>query len=829
MASLRVVLRGLARTPLFTLVAILSLALGIGANTAIFSMLDQVLLRILPVKNPYELVYLYHPGPLQGSVSTDEPDQPSFSYPMLRELQKQQTPFTGLAGARSQFVSLAFKNSASHGNVRLVSGNYFDLMGVRPAIGRLFTEDDDGTPGAHAVTVLSHNYWSTRFGADPSVLNQPLNINGYPMTVVGVAQKGFYSERLGAAPDVYVPICMRKEIDPESQPLTERRSYWVALVGRLKPGVTAAQAEAAINIPYRSQLELDVQLLRQPRQDFLQRFRAKKIILKPGQYGRGGLREQGRQPLLLLMGMAGLVLLIACANVANLQLARSATRTREVAIRLAMGASRMQLVRQLLTESCLLAIAGGVLGLIAAKWTVRAIIASLPPSRSVQGVLSDSLDARILLFALALSLLTGILFGLFPALQGSKPNVVSSLKDQAGQISASGSANAFRKALVTAQVALSLVLLISAGLFAKTLVNLASVELGVKTDHLMTFALLPKLNQYSDQRIASLHRQLRERLAAIPGVTLASASQVPAIAGWISSTDISVEGYAPADDRGASANVNRVDAGYFRTLGIPLVVGREFSPADNPTAPKVAIVNEAFVRHFLAGKNPLGMHLGPNQSNLDTQIVGVVKDSHYSSVKEAPPAVFYTPLEQTRRWFTVFYYLRTSIDPERTATSIRREVAALDPGLPIRDLKTMQAQIEENMFEERIMSVLTGSFAGLATLLAAVGLYGVLAYTVARRTREIGIRMALGADAGRVRGLVVREVLLMLFIGTAAGLGGAAATGRFLESFLVGMKAWNLAVYGSAALVLWLVAMGAAWIPARRATAVDPIVALRYE
>jgi predicted permease len=620
---------------------------------------------------------------------------------------------------------------------------------------------------------------------------------------------------------------MKREITPERNDLPDRKSYWVTLFGRLKTGVTQAQAEAAINAPYRAQLEQDVQLLRQPRKDFLQRFRAKKIILKPGQYGRGGVREEGRRPLFLLMGMAVLVLLIACANVANLQLARSATRMREVAIRLAMGASRMQLIRQLLTESCLLAVAGGALGLVAAQWTLRGILAAIPPSRGMQGMLSEALDTRVLLFCLALSMLTGILFGLFPALQGSKANLVASLKDQAGQISSTGTANAFRKVLVTAQVAISLVLLISAGLFGKTLVNLASVELGVQTDHLMTFSVLPKLNQYSDQRIAQFHAQLIERLAAIPGVKLVSAAQVPAIAGSSSSTNITVEGYVPPTDTGAQSNYNVVGAGYFRTLGMPLVAGREFARGDNTTSPKVAVVNEAFVRQFLPGRNPLGSRLG--RPKPDIEIVGVVKDAKYSDMRQAPPAVFYTPLEQSTRWFSVYYYLRTAIEPERTTALIRREVAALDPGLPIRDLKTMQAQIEENTFAERLLSVLTGSFAGLATVLAAVGLYGVLAYNVARRTREIDIRMALGADAGHVRGLVVREVALMLVVGTVAGIASASAAGKFLQSFLYGMKPWDMSVYGSAAVVLWLVALGAAYVPARRATGVDPMIALRYE
>lgn len=521
MANLKVVFRGLSRSPLFAAVAIVSLALGIGVNTAIFSLLDQVLLRTLPVPNPHELVYLYHPGPVQGSSSTDERDSPSFSYPMFRDLQKAQTPFTGLGASRGTFVSLSYQNNAAHGRARMVSGNYFDVLGVKAALGRVFTEEDDRLAGAHPLVVLGHRYWRQRFGSNPSVLNQTMIVNGQPLTIVGVAQNGFGSESLGNLPDVYVPISMDQVIETRS--LTDRQNYWVTLFGRMKPGMTRQSAEAEINIPYRAGLQQDEALLRQPKADFLARFRAKKIILKEGQYGRGSLRDQGRAPLQLLMGLAVLVLLIACANVANLQLARSTARAREMAIRLAMGASRAQLIRQLLTESCLIALAGGVLGLFAARWTIHAIIAAIPPSRGL-GSLHDGLDMRVLFFSLAISMATGILFGLFPALQASKASLVTSLKDQAGQISASGASNAFRSILATAQVAISLMLLICAGLFGKTLVNLSRVELGIKTDHLMTFSLLPVLNQYTDQRSSQFYQQLIDRLEAVPGAQMVTAS-----------------------------------------------------------------------------------------------------------------------------------------------------------------------------------------------------------------------------------------------------------------------------------------------------------------
>jgi len=832
MSTLRLILRGWARAPLFTATAILSIALGIGANTAIFSILDRPLLQTLPVKDPHELAFFYHPGPLQGSVSTDEGDQPSFSYPMFGDFRKGQTSFTGIAGASATSASIAYNSQALPGRAHLVSGNYFEVLGVRPAIGRLFTEDDDRAPGGHPVVVLSHSYWTSRFGADVSTLNQTMVVNAYPMTIVGVAQKGFLGERLGGAPDIFVPVTMKREMTPDWNAFNDRLYYWLPMFGRLKPGVTREQAQAGMNVLYRAQIEEDIKLLKQPGKDFLERFRAKKLILKPGQHGRGGLRQQSRTPVLLLMGMTLLVLAIACANVANLQLVRAAARAREVAVRLAMGASRLQLIRQLLAEACALALAGGILGIAVASGTLRVILAAIPVGAGTAGFLTTDLHGRVLLFCLGLSLVTGILFGLFPALQASKADVASTLKDQAGQTTSAGSANFFRKSLVTVQIALSLLLLVTAGLLSRTLLNLTRVDLGIQVDRLLTFSLSPKLNRYSDERVVQFYEQLTDRLSAIPGVKLVSAARVPAIAGSNSSTSITVEGFVPQGGGSSSSWVNEIGSDYFRTLGVALIAGREFTRADGLTAPKVAIVNEAFARHYLPNQNPLGRRMrrgSGGNTPLDTEIVGVVKDYKYSDIREAPRRVFYTPHPQSRRQGGLYFYVRTAIGPQNIAPLIRREVAALDPNLPIRDLKTMQKQIDENVFGERLLSSLTGAFAGLATLLAAIGLYGVLAYNVARRTREIGIRMALGADSGHVRGLVVREVALMLVIGTAAGLGSAAAAGTLIRTILYGLKSWDPFVYASAALFLALVAAGSAYLPARRATRVDPMVALRYE
>jgi predicted permease len=828
--TIRLTIRSLVRTPLFTLTAIASLALGIGANTAIFSMMDRVLLRTLPVKDPHELVFLYDLGPRQGSVSSDETGSP-FSYPAFREMQAQQTAFTGLAGSRGVAANLSYKGAAVSGTGLLVSGNYFQLLGVSSAIGRVLGEEDDRMPGAHPVVVLAHAYWRSRFGANPSVLNETLVINGHAMTIVGVSQAGFVSEKPGSAPEVFIPIAMKREMTPDWDGLKDRKDYWVTLFGRLKPGTTIEQANTAMQPVWRQQLEQDVAKLGRPSPEFLQRFKAKPLVLKAGTYGRGAFRDQSRAPLLLLGGMTLLVLLIACANVANLQLARAAARTREIAVRLAIGASRGRLVRQLLVESWLIAAAGAALGLAVAHWTIRGILAVAPPSSVGAGVFSARIDARMLLCALALAAVTGLVFGLVPALQASKAQLTAAMREQGGQATASRSAGRFRTGLVTLQTAVALLLLISAGLFAKTLLNLSRIDLGIRTDHLVTFSTAPRLNGYNDEQVKQFYQRALERFAAIPGVTLASAARVPAITGSASSGNLTIEGYTPATDDDADSHMNTIAPGYFRTMGIPLVAGREVTDADTSAAPKVAIVNESFVRHFVGGRDPIGVRMarGGGDVKLDITIVGVVKDAKYSDMRETPPRVYYTPYAQTLPQTAMYFYVRTAIPPDQVFEPIRRAVAELDPNLPIRNMRTMEAQLDINMGSERMLSMLTGTFAALATLLAALGLYGVLAFNVARRTREIGIRMALGAHPGHVRRLIVRDVAIMIGVGGVVGVAAAAGLGTYVESVLYQMKPWDPVIYGTATAVVGAVAVAAAYIPARRATTVDPVVALRYE
>jgi predicted permease len=832
MREIRLTIRSLARTPLYTLTAVVSLALGIGATTAIFSLMDRVLLRSLPVKDPGELAFVYHPGPLNGSISTSERDGPAFSYPLFREMQAQQTAFTGLAGSYPVGASVAYNNAASTGTAWLVSGNYFQVLGVGAALGRVFDENDDRTPGGHPLVVLSHAYWTSRFGADRGMLNQTMIVNGRGMTIVGVAQKGFASEKPGSTPELFVPISMKKEMTPDWDGLKDRQDHWVTLFGRMKPGATLEQTATALNSTYQPQLQQDIALLRGKDEDTLQKWRAKKIVLKPGHYGRGQFRENGRKPLQLLLAMTFLVLLIACANVANLQLTRALARSRETAVRLALGASRRQIAGRLLLESALVAAAGALLGLGVAYWTLRGILAALPPRTIGPNVLAATLDGRMLAFAVLLAAVTSLVFGLYPALQASKAQLMSAMRDQSGQTTASRATGFFRNGLVTLQTAISVLLLISAGLFGKTLLNLAKIDLGIRTDHLIGFSLNPKLSGYTEERTAQLYIDLRERLAALPGVTSATRARVPAIAGSSSSGNMTVEGFTPKGDGDSDAHFNEIGPDYFRTLGIPLVAGREFTDSDRLGAPKVAIVNEAFVRHFIGNRNPIGVRLyrggGPNVK-LDTTIVGVVKDAKYSSMKESPPPVYYHSSAQVPRQRSMFFYARTAMDPAQLGSAIRGAVASLDPNLPIVSLRTMQDQIDANMANERLLSMLTGAFAGLATLLAAIGLYGVLAFNVARRTREIGIRMALGAAASQVRGLVVREVAVIIGVGLFAGLGAAYAAGELIRSVLYETRPADPWVFASAAAILGVIAFAAAYVPVRRATGVDPMIALRYE
>jgi predicted permease len=833
MSNLRLALRTLFKAPFVTAVAILSLALGIGANSAIFSLFNQLLLRPLPVQAPAELVNLSAPGPKPGSQNCGQAGDCDvvFSNPMFRDLEKAQTIFTGIAAHSGIGANLAYQGRTLDAEAALVSGSYFPVLGLQPALGRLLVPDDDRTPGGHFVVVLSHAYWRLHFDESPGVLNQMLVVNGHPMTIVGVAPARFNGTTLGSDPKVFVPLSMRELMVPGWKGLENRRSYWAYLFARLKPGVSIEQARTAINVPYRAILnDVEAPLQKGMSDQTMKRFLAKEIVVEPGARGQSSVHGEARAPLLLLLGVTGVVLLIACANIANLLLARGANRAPEMAVRLSIGASRGQLVRQLLLESCLLAALGGIAGLLVARWTLLGIASVLPADAS-EG-LTFGIDPTMLLFAAGLSLATGVLFGLFPALHSTRPNLISTLKGNTGQPSGARAAARFRATLATVQIALAMALLVAAGLFTRSLMNVSRVDLGLRTDKLVVFGVAPVLNGYKAEQSRVLFERIEDELSAIPGVTSVSASLVALISGNSWGNDVRVQGFESGPDVDSNSRVNEAGPGYFRTLGIPLIAGREFTRADAAGAPKVAIVNEAFARKFKLGRDAVGKRMkrgGSPGTELDIEIVGLAEDAKYNNVKREAPPLYIVPYRQGEGLGFINFYVRTSLDEQQLLTTIPAIIRRLDPNLPVNEIKTMNMQVRENVFMDRLISMLSAAFALLATLLAAVGLYGVLAYTVAQRTKEFGLRMALGADAARVRGMVLGQVGRMTLLGGLVGLAVAVAIGRLAGSLLFELQGHDPAVLTMSAVLLTIVALGAGFIPAYRASRLDPMRALRYE
>jgi putative ABC transport system permease protein len=831
MPNLKFAFRTLFRTPFVTIVAMLSLALGIGANAAIFSLFNQLLLKPLPVPEPARLVNLSAPGPKPGSQNCSQAGdcETVFSYLMFRDLEKVQTPFTGIAAHLSFGANLSARGQTQDAEGMLVSGSYFQVLGLNPAAGRLLTPDDDRAPGESHVIVLGYTYWQTRFGGDPAVVGQPLIVNGQTMTIVGVAPKGFEGTTIGVKPKVYAPITMRG-FSQLSKAFDNRRNYWTYLFARLKPGVSIEQARTAMATPYHTIInDVEVPLQQNMSPQTMARFQAKPILLEPGSRGQSNVTREARAPLTLLLGVTAFVLLIACANIANLLLARGAGRAGEMAIRLSIGAGRGQLVRQLLGESCLLALFGGIGGLVVAHWTLNLMVALLPAQAAETVTLT--LDPIVMLFAAALAIGTGVLFGLFPALHSTRPDLISALKGQSGQPSGARSASRFRTSLATAQIALSMALLVSAGLFTRSLFNVSRVDLGLRADNVVTFQISPARNGYKVEQTRQLFERVEDELGALPGVGGVSSSTVPLLAGSNWGSDVAVEGFKAGPDTDSNSRFNEVGPMYFSTLGIQMLAGRDFTRADAFTAPQVAIVNEAFAKKFGLGRDAVGRRMSNKGSNtpLTMEIVGIVKNAKYSDVKREIPPIFFIPYRQDETIGQINFFVRTGSDPERFLTNIPKALARLDANLPVENLRTMPQQIRENVFLDRFISVLSASFACLATLLAAIGLYGVLAYTVSQRTREIGLRMALGAAPSRVRTMVLRQVGVMVAVGGAIGLAAAVGLGRLAQSLLFELQGTDPLVLAAAAVSLSLVALAAGFIPAHRASQVDPMSALRYE
>ena len=832
MGNLKLAFRRLFKAPFVTSVAILSLALGIGANAAIFSLFNQMLLRPLPVPAAHELVNLSAPGPKPGSQSCNQAGdcQAVFSYAMFRDLQKEQKVFTDVAAHRLFGANLSFHNQTLNGEGVLVSGSYFPVLGLQPALGRLLSPADDQKVGESLVAVLSHAYWTTRFDRSPAVLNDSLIVNGQHLTIVGVAPEGFDGTTLGSKPQVFVPITLRALMEPRFAQFANRRSYWAYVFARLRPGVALDMARTQLNVAYRQIInDVEAPLQRGMSDATLARFRARQVEVSDGRRGQSSVDREARTPLFLLLGVTGLVLLIACANIANLLLARAAARSNEMAIRLSIGASRRNLIAQLLTESLLLALIGGIAGLVVSRWTLDLIFAMLPTEAAA--TLAVRMDGKVLAFAAVVTLGTGLLFGLFPAWHSTKPDLLSTIKGQAGQPGGGRSAKMFRATLATMQIAISMALLVCAGLFTKSLMNVSRVDLGITVEQLATFGVSPEMNGYKAERSKQLFERLEDELAAQPGVTSVTGALVPALGGSSWGNSVAVEGFKAGPDTDNNSRFNEVAPGYFKTMGIPLLAGRDFSRSDRLGGPKVAIVNEAFARKFNLGNEVVGKRIGDSgpSATLDTEIVGLVKDAKYNAVKDAIPPLFFRPYRQDDSVGSMTFYVRTAGAAEQAIQTIQRVVAGVDPNLPIENLRTMEQQVRDNVFLDRLISTLSAGFAVLATLLAAVGLYGVLAYTVAQRTREIGLRMALGAAPNSVRAMVLRQVAVMTVIGGIAGLTGAVFAGRAAKAILYQMEGHDPAVLAVSVVLLAIVALGAGFIPAHRASRIDPMLALRYE
>ncbi len=829
MRNLRLAVRTLAKTPFVTVVAVLSLALGIGANAAIYSLFNELLLAPLPVSHPEQLVNLGGNRPSPGSHQCGLAGNCEwvYSYRMFRDLEAHPGPFSGVAGHVIAGVNVAFRGNTTNVQAELVSGSYFPVLGVTAAFGRLFGVEDDKTIGGHPIAVLSHEYWQNQLGGDPTVIGRPIAVNGQQLTIIGVSAARFDGTTLGTKPALFVPLSMRGVLSPGWNGFNDRRSHWIYLFARLAPGVTMARASAQENVLYHSIInDVEVPLQTDVSQSVLSRFKAKQLELTDGRRGLSNLHGQTRTPLMLLFAITLFVLTIACANIANLLLARAANRALEMTVRLSLGATRRQLIGQLLTESVLLAALGGVAGLMVAWATLRLIVTLLP--QGVSSTLSFTLSPVALGFAALLTMTTGLLFGLFPALHSTRPDLVSALRDGSGKTSATRGAARFRTSLVTAQIALSMALLVSAGLFIKSLANVSRVDLGVDIDGLVTFRVAPALNGYSGPRSQQLYAAIERELAAIPGVRAVTGARIPVLGDENWDYDVSVQGFSKTPDTDVEGYYNVVGPDFFRRMGETLVAGREFTPGDALGAPRVAIVNETFTKKFKLGTEAVGKMMGMGDS-LTHVIVGVVRDSRYSGVKQEMRPVYFFPYEQDTTVGSMSFYVRSPLPPETLMPEIRATMMRLDSTLPVTGLKTMPQQVRDNVYLDRMISTLSAAFAALATVLAAIGLYGVLAYSVVQRTKEIGVRMALGANPSSILAMVLRHVAMMTVAGATIGAAAAYWIGRGAESLLFGLQGNDPAVMAAAAVLLALVALVAGSIPATRASRVDPVRALRYE
>jgi putative ABC transport system permease protein len=822
--DIRYALRMLAKNPAFAAVVVLTLALGIGANAAIFSLLDQVLLQNLPVPNPDQLVVF------SAYEAKDGPDiDSSFSYPMYQDLRDHNSVFTGVIARAGAQMNVSYGDQTERVRGELVSGNFFEVLEVRPWAGRFFTQDDDRTPGAHPVAVLSYRFWESRFNKDPNLIGQTILVNEQPVTVLGVTPPGFYGVELSNNPDVRVPLMMTPVFNPlPPTRLKSRRHQWLSVMARRKADVSLEQAQASLSVTYQQLIESEAQQMSAAGTKFnRERFLSQRIAAVRGDQGLRYLQVELRTSLLMLFGATCAVLLILCANLANLMMARATVRAQETAVRLALGAGRLRLLRQWLTEGVVLALIGGATGIFIALWIKAGLIAFIPPDYKQN--LGASFDWRLYAFILGVSILLGFAFSLAPAIQSARQVFAPGLRLESRNFTSGGRLLSLRSALILVQVALSLPLLVSAALLLKSLQNLRALDTGFSKDNVLLASVNPALNGYSKEKASAFWDELLAKTRALPDVRFAGlASDSPISGGW-DQNGIVVEGYARREGEQMFADVTYVSSDYFKALEVPFVMGRDFDDRDRLGAPKVVIVNERMAKHYFGDTgNAIGKRIGLDEVP-DITIVGVVKDAQYINLRKSLRRHFYLPTTQDSTLSNLTLHVKTTTSPSVVAEQLRTQLKALDAHVPLYNVKTLATEIDESLVQERMVTWLSSAFGLLATMLTALGLYGVLTFSVARRTREIGIRVALGAQRRDVFRLIMIRGVILVSVGVAIGIGASYAFSRFISALLFGVAPNSVTTLAGVSAGLIAVALLACYIPARRATKVDPMVALRYE
>ncbi|HJT16839.1 MAG TPA: ABC transporter permease, partial [Thermoanaerobaculia bacterium] len=821
-SDLKFALRQISRHRGYALTVILTLALGIGANTAIFSVIHSVLLSNLPVRDPQQLVFLTNSNNQGFEAGFGDGDRDFVTYPEFQQLERSNQVFSGLIAA-SSFTSRIPANDIP-ANISLVSGSYFSVLGITPTLGRAFGTEVDKARDANPVAVISDTFWRDRFGGARNVIGRKIRIRNTSFEVVGVAPPQFHGETVGANPDIWVPLTMESEIfpgqdylSPETNPF--HKTEWLQVIGRLKPGVTLAQAKAAIEVEFHQMMAAQTgEMSAQDKQRFLNQH----LPLTPGSQGASTLRSDFGKPLLILMAIVGVILLIACANVANILLARSAAREKEISVRVAMGASRTRIFRQVLTESVLLAAIGGVVGLLLAQWADAALLRMV--STTGNRVLLDvHPDPAILAFTLAVSLLTGILFGLTPAFKATRVDLKGTARGAAGSTARGGRVPA-GKILIVAQVSLSLLLLVVAGLFVRSFRNLSRTRLGYDHDHLLQFYVNPLASGYRPAEIPALQQEIVRSIEAIPGVRGATLSEHPLISGMDSNSPVTTQGQKPLQGDDAEAHWSEVGANFFSTIGIPILEGREINESDSGNGQRVAVINATMAHKFFPHSDPIGQQAIVHTTLEDAPfvIVGVAQDAIHRDVKEKPVPRFYVPYFNPigKEWTSgAAILVRTPGDPSLFASAIRTAVKRAAPGLPtVATIETMDQRISDSLVTDRMIADLSAAFGILAVVLVCIGLYGVMAYATSRRTNEIGIRIALGAQRSGILWLVLRESLLLVLIGAAIGVPLVFAAGQWISSLLFGLQPADPVTLVIGIALMFAVGVLASYIPARRAT-----------